>query len=144
MKKIHLQLGKPSSKPPPMVHHCLATVSHVVEIYTENPDRCIFYVDGVFNYIGATTNAAGLYLDNVGIVVCGGLKLGEPENVCYNCYQPVPDLLRWTKLEYEVAKYKNKCLHIGSTKIIILSAHSRELISSYQNQIKDIGLISKL
>ena len=78
-----------------------------VEVYTERSDSCAKDLHGlqaeeVFDYIGASTNAAGLYLDNLGLFVCGGMNLGVPDAECYYYYfRSMPGLFRWSKFDYE-------------------------------------------
>jgi hypothetical protein len=66
-----------------------------VEVFTDLPDSCavnLYNLNAkeVFNYPGPSTNTAGLYLDNLGMFVCGGLRSGVPETGCYYLYTLQP------------------------------------------------------
>ena len=48
---------------------------------------------------------AGLYLDNLGLFVYGGLRGGVPvAGYYYHLYTPIPDKFLWAKSEYGTGK----------------------------------------
>ena len=68
-----------------------------VEVFSDRIDSCVnnphaLNAKAIFNYPGPSTNMAGLYLDNLGLFVCGGLRGGVAEDGCYyHLYTPIPD-----------------------------------------------------
>ena len=76
-------------------------------MFTDRVDSCVnnphaLNTKEIFNYPGPSTNTAGLYLDNLGLFVCGGLRGGVAEAGCYyHLYTPIPDNFLWAKFDYD-------------------------------------------
>ena len=80
----------------------------LVEIFTDREDSCVTHLDletwsSLFKYSGAEQHAAGVYVDNDGIYVCGGgTNVNGPSPTYHtSCeYNHSPFTSSWAKINY--------------------------------------------
>ena len=77
---------------------------NLVEIFTDREDTCVTDLDWsyLFSYSGAEYDAAGVYVDNDGIYVCGGQRVINDNTFLYqtSCQYNYSPSNSWAKINY--------------------------------------------